>query len=224
MSLFLSRGLINSNNEAGFVSRDRRNNNPLCIPLTFDQISVTGAFVTMTQPPWPFDVPDLSNLALSEPPTSTNRDSWTKDATAGSDEINSEVISSLKDLTVERREPILPCKYIPLPRYPVFCGWEDTLATIRKALLAPTQDPENVSNSAANEMIPSLCIYSLCGPGGVGKTSIANEFVHRYSNEFDAVFWVTADEEMKLFKRFREVALKLGIVANTDRTDLPAIR
>lgn len=75
-----------------------------------------------------------------------------------------------------------------------------------------------------SEIIPSLKVYSLCGPGGMGKTSIATEFVHRYEKEFEAVFWVSADEETKLFNSFREIALKLGIIANADGQDLPAIR
>lgn len=114
--------------------------------------------------------------------------------------------------------------YIPLPRDPVFSGREDTLVNIQQALLASVQEPANESSSSLCEMVPSLNVYSLCGPGGMGKTSIANEFVHRYEREFDAIFWVTADEETKLFNSFREIALKLGIIVNTDGKDLPAIR
>ena len=114
--------------------------------------------------------------------------------------------------------------YIPSPRDPVFSGREDVLASIRRALLASVQEPENESNGSLDEMVPSLHVYSLCGPGGMGKTSIANEFVHRYEREFDAIFWVTADEETKLFNSFREIALKLGIIANADSKDLPSIR
>lgn len=58
----------------------------------------------------------------------------------------------------------------------------------------------------------------------MGKSSIANEFVHRYEKQFDAIFWVSADEETKLFNSFREIALKLGLIVNADGKDLPAIR
>ncbi|KAL9028880.1 MAG: hypothetical protein Q9196_002811, partial [Gyalolechia fulgens] len=114
--------------------------------------------------------------------------------------------------------------YLPLPRDPVFSGREDTLASVRRALLGSIEAPENESGSSLSEIIPSLKTYSLCGPGGMGKTSIANEFVQRYEREFDAVFRVAADEETKLFNSFREIALKLGIIANADEKDLPAIR
>lgn len=86
------------------------------------------------------------------------------------------------------------------------------------------KEPENDSSNSLSEMIPPLNAYSLCGPGGMGKSSIANEFVHRYEKEFDAVFWIAADEETKLFDSFREIALKLGIIADADSKDLPAIR
>ncbi|KAL0937493.1 tetratricopeptide repeat domain-containing protein [Colletotrichum truncatum] len=53
------------------------------------------------------------------------------------------------------------------------------------------------------------------------RTAIAKESPQ---SEFDAVFWVAADEETKLFNSFREIALKLGIITATDGKDLPAIR
>ncbi|KAJ5163160.1 uncharacterized protein N7500_004990 [Penicillium coprophilum] len=168
--------------------------------------------------------PDASVLATSEPASSTNLGSWTKGATAGSDKINPDLISALKDFSIEYRDPILPCKSILLPRDPVFSGREDTLSSIRQALVASIQEPENGSDSSLGEIIPSLNVYSLCGPGGMGKTSIANEFVHRYEKDFDAVFWVAADEESKLFNGFRDIAVKLGIISDTDGKDLPAIR
>lgn len=36
------------------------------------------------------------------------------------------------------------------------------------------------------------------GIGGVGKTQVALEFAHRYSNEYDAIFWINAETEAKL--------------------------
>ncbi|CAG9985160.1 unnamed protein product, partial [Clonostachys byssicola] len=38
----------------------------------------------------------------------------------------------------------------------------------------------------------------LHGIGGVGKTQVALEFAHRYSNEYDAIFWINAETEAKL--------------------------
>ncbi|GLI79324.1 hypothetical protein PoHVEF18_007654 [Penicillium ochrochloron] len=166
----------------------------------------------------------LSTIGSSELGSTTHNGSWSKDATAGSDKLNPDLISALKDFSVEQRDPVLPCKFIPLPRDPIFSGREDTLATIKQTLLSSIQEPEDSSTSSLGEMVPSLNVYSLCGPAGMGKTSIANEFVHRYEREFDAVFWVAADEETKLFNSFRDIALKLGIVKPSEAKNLPAIR
>lgn len=138
--------------------------------------------------------------------------------------MNADIISALKDFTLEHRDPVLPCRVIPLPRDAVFSGREDMLANIRQALLPLLDKTASDSNSSFEELAPLLNVYSLSGPGGMGKTSIANEFVHRYESEFDVVFWVTADEETKLFASFRDMSIKLGIVTETDSRDLPAIR
>ncbi|OBT70593.1 hypothetical protein VF21_10401, partial [Pseudogymnoascus sp. 05NY08] len=170
-------------------------------------------------------MPDLTMLALSEQASSNTRRSWSKEATAGSNKINPELVSALKDFTIEHQDPVLPCKYVPLPRDPIFSGREDTIASIRQALLpSERQELGNDSDSSLGQLIPSLNVYSLCGPGGMGKTSIANEFLYRYEKQFDAVFWVTADEETKLFNSYREIAIKLGIIADADGKDLAAIR
>lgn len=168
--------------------------------------------------------PALSVLAGSEPASSNTVGSWTRKATTGSNRISPELISALKDFTLEHRDPSLPCKVIPLPRDAVFSGREDMLANIRQALLPLLDKTGSESSGSLEEFAPLLNVYSLSGPGGMGKTSIANEFVHRYESQFDAVFWVTADEETKLFTSFRDIAVKLGIITETDGKDLPAIR
>ncbi|XWW92674.1 hypothetical protein V2A60_000599 [Cordyceps javanica] len=136
--------------------------------------------------------------------SSTNKASWTKLATTGSDKIHADLVAALKDFTIEQRDPTLPCRYTPYPRDPVFSGREDILMSIRHALTTSVQESS--------------------GDSGMGKTSIANEFVHKHGKEFDAVLWVAADQESKLFDSFREISLKLGIVAEGDGKDLPAIR
>lgn len=156
--------------------------------------------------------------------SSTNKGSWTKQATTGSDQINPDLIAALRDFTIEQRDPTLPCRHIPFPRDPVFSGREDILLTIRHTLIDPAQESSSDSESALSDIVLPLNVYSLCGPGGMGKTSIANEFVHKYGKEFDAVFWVAADQESKLFDSFREISLKLGIVTDGDGKDPTAIR
>lgn len=39
---------------------------------------------------------------------------------------------------------------------------------------------------------------ALCGIGGIGKTSIAIEYVFSRKEKFDAIFWIRSDETSKL--------------------------
>src|SRR5262249_54283145 len=59
-----------------------------------------------------------------------------------------------------------------------------------------------------------LKAFALCGPGGIGKTEIAAEFVHRVhaQEEFDAIFWVRANDNGHIFDDFKSIATKLGLV------------
>ncbi|KAJ6782045.1 hypothetical protein PWT90_03863 [Aphanocladium album] len=167
---------------------------------------------------------NMSVITSPETASSTNKASWTRKATTGSEKINPELIAALRDFTIEQRDPILPCRYIPFPKDPVFSGRENILMDIRQTLFSPVQESSSDTDSGLSDIILPLKVYSLCGPGGMGKTSIANEFVHKYGKEFDAVFWVTADQESKLFDSFREISLKLGIVTEGDGKDPTAIR
>lgn len=156
--------------------------------------------------------------------STSNKASWTKQATTGSEKINADLIAALKDFTIEQRDPILPCRHVPFPRDAAFSGREGILMNIRHTLIVAAQESSSDSESGSSDIALPLNVYSLCGPGGMGKTSIANEFVHKHGKEFDAVFWVAADQESKLFDSFREISLKLGIVTESDGKDPAAIR
>lgn len=58
----------------------------------------------------------------------------------------------------------------------------------------------------------NLRTYALCGAGGMGKTQITIEFFYQRKGEFDAAFWVNADELSKLSQSFNDIAIRLGLV------------
>ena len=53
--------------------------------------------------------------------------------------------------------------------------------------------------------------FALCGMGGLGKTEIATEFAVRSKEQFDALFWIRADEAAKLDAAFSNIAKQLGL-------------
>lgn len=124
------------------------------------------------------------------------------------------------DFSLRTEDPKLPCKLITLPRNPGFSGRVETLAAIESALLPTT------SASVSSDSGETLKTFTLRGPGGMGKTSVANEFVYRFENKFDAVFWVTADELSKVADTFIEIAMSLGLVdkSSPDAHDASAAR
>ena len=69
-----------------------------------------------------------------------------------------------------------------------FTGRVDILARLRAGassrvtVVLPEQDPDNPLPQAVQ------------GLGGVGKTAIAIEYAHRYSSDYDLVWWIPADQ------------------------------
>lgn len=84
-----------------------------------------------------------------------------------------------------------------------FCGREDVLQRLAAELLP------SVQASAAPGA--SLKQFALCSLGGMGKTEIAREFCRRHTADFDAVFWVVAEETAKLDHQYQEISLALGL-------------
>jgi tetratricopeptide (TPR) repeat protein len=90
-----------------------------------------------------------------------------------------------------------------------FTGRDDTLAKLRQGAssrgtaVLPEQDPDNPQPQAVH------------GLGGVGKTAIAIEYAHRFSSEYDLVWWIPSDQLPSVRGSLAALAAKL-------RLELPA--
>ncbi|KAK3673350.1 hypothetical protein LTR78_006896 [Recurvomyces mirabilis] len=105
--------------------------------------------------------------------------------------------------------PKLPFASIPFARNLRFFGRSYALGKIDEALLtSPTASAIKLSEVATN-----LRTFVVYGPGGMGKTQVAAEFVHSHHDDFDAILWAHADDAAKLSQDFNTIACQMGLVA-----------
>ncbi|PRY02700.1 FxSxx-COOH system tetratricopeptide repeat protein [Allonocardiopsis opalescens] len=90
------------------------------------------------------------------------------------------------------------------PRHADFTGRDALLLTLRNRL-----------SRQATAVLP----HTLHGMGGVGKTQLAVEYVYRFRNDYDLVWWIYAEHADQIRSSFMELAQVLGLPAeDTDRT------
>ena len=94
-------------------------------------------------------------------------------------------------------------KIVQVPsRNPCFCGRRNELESIASHL-------KNTKNG---------CIHSaICGLGGVGKTSLAVEYLCRHEKEYpDGIFWISGENNEIFQRSLSEVARQIGTFAEND--------
>lgn len=60
-----------------------------------------------------------------------------------------------------------------------FTGWADLLARLRRD---------------ASSNVTTVLPQTLQGMGSVGKIAVAIEYAHRYSSDYEVVWWIQADQ------------------------------
>ena len=106
----------------------------------------------------------------------------------------------------------MPCHLLgPKPRNVQFFGRGEVMTRIDESLL-----PERQRGVEEYETVSSFAIYGL---GGLGKTQTAIEYAHSRKGQFDAIFWVQADEEAKLAESFEQIAIHLGLATKSELAD-----
>ncbi|MGW0766709.1 FxSxx-COOH system tetratricopeptide repeat protein [Streptomyces sp. NPDC002676] len=96
------------------------------------------------------------------------------------------------------RYPELRCEiWGEVPRRnPRFTGRDDVLGVIHERL-------------SGAERGAAAC--TLLGMSGIGKTQLAAEYAHRFSTDYDLVWWVNSDDHEVRRDRFGELAAELGL-------------
>jgi TIR domain/Tetratricopeptide repeat len=90
---------------------------------------------------------------------------------------------------------VLPPVWRVPRRNPAFTGRDGVLAGIRTALAGGGQ----------------MALQALHGMGGVGKTSLAIEYAHRFAADFEAVWWVDAEQPTLIAEQLRELAAAVRV-------------
>jgi tetratricopeptide (TPR) repeat protein len=88
------------------------------------------------------------------------------------------------------------------PRNPAFIGREALLLELRRAL-------ERRSKA-------SLLSRTRREPGGVGKTQLAAEFVYRYADRYDIVWWIPADHQSLVLQSLSQLGRRLDAPETAD--------
>ena len=98
---------------------------------------------------------------------------------------------------------------MPVGKNKDFFGRAEFLSKIQNAFFDPS--PDSSSASACSES-DAPRTFAICGPGGMGKTQLATQFVYECRERFDAIFWVHADNAAKVAEGFHKIASELGLV------------
>lgn len=82
--------------------------------------------------------------------------------------------------------------HVSYQRNPFFTGREEDLHSLHELL--GMKQTEAVTH-----------LYALSGPGGIGKTQTALEYIYRYASEYDAIFWIEANSKENILAGFSTI-------------------
>lgn len=95
----------------------------------------------------------------------------------------------------------------PFPHNPFFIGRASALKEIRSRLRSKDTD-----------------MLALCGPAGVGKTLLAQEYANHYANEYKGIFWFNARNRSTFFSSCNMIAFDADITSYEEKNQSALIK
>ena len=117
-------------------------------------------------------------------------------------------LSGSPEIAVERSSSSRIWGNVP-PRNPDFTGRQSLLLNLQRSLEARSK--------------ATVLPHTLHGSGGVGKTQLAIEFVHRFGDRYDLVWWIPAEQQTLVLQSLAELGGQLGIPATDDFTQATSL-
>ena len=108
--------------------------------------------------------------------------------------------------------------------YPRSCTTPDKYLYPRLEIVEQIASALIPSRLSSNAPRPSLLTFVLTGLGGMGKTSIAKQFVQKFKTQFEVILFLQADQVGRLSEHYAKVAVQLGLVEAGMGADLDLCR
>ncbi|WP_436533747.1 FxSxx-COOH system tetratricopeptide repeat protein [Actinoplanes sp. HUAS TT8] len=124
-----------------------------------------------------------------------------------------EAAQRFADLTMARPRSSRPYVYRPEARIIGDIPIRNRNFTGRIELL------DRLDQALEQDSTASVLPPTVSGMGGVGKTQIVNEYVHRHLDQYDLIWWIPAEEISCVLSSLNQLALRLDLPVSDDQQE-----
>lgn len=140
---------------------------------------------------------------------------------------------SIPTVTDSRTSATQPSLAEPAPSEPVPRPSRERRPRVRPLAKLRGVPPHNLNFTGREEILARVHgllegasggVYLLSGGGGIGKTQIATEYAHRYRDDYDLIWWLSANSTADVQQSYMRLARYLGIGEDSGNLEKTAQR